>query len=104
MQITPRRTALLAAAVFTALFLSVSQASAATFLSVQVGGPPPEPRHDYERWAPPSRDAIWIEGHNEWIHGHWVWIGGYYEYPPHRGAHWVPGHYRDGYWRPGHWE
>lgn len=103
MKIITLRTALLACAVFVSLFVSSNQASAAAFISFNVGGPPPHPRHDYDRWERPYRTAVWIPGHYEWDDGRWVWIGGYYDYPPRRGAEWVPGHYRHGQWRPGHW-
>jgi len=105
MKIMSLRTAALACVAF--VFLSIAnQASAAAFITFHVGGPPPQERHDYDRWGNPGYGAVWVAGHNEWDHGHWVWIGGYYEYPPHHGATWVPGHYseRTGEWRPGHWE
>ena len=97
------RAVLFACALFVTLFAGANKASAVS-LNIQVGGPPPPPRHDYNRWAPPYRGAVWIAGHNEWRDGRWVWIGGYYDYPPRRGAAWVPGHYRHGYWYPGRWE
>jgi hypothetical protein len=102
MKTTPLRTVALACAAVVLLFTGASQASAATYVSVRVGGPPPPPRADY-RWAAPYRGAVWIPGHQEWIDGRWVWVGGYYGYPPRRGGYWVPGHYRHGYWYPGHW-
>jgi hypothetical protein len=93
---------MLAVVAFVALLVSSKQASAID-LNIQVGGPPPPPVVDYRPWAPPYPGAVWIAGHHEWRDGRWVWIGGYYDYPPRRGAHWVPAHYHDGYYRPGHW-
>ena len=55
----------------------------------------PSPRHVWigEEWAPSG--------------GTYVYKGGYWAEPPHRGARWIPGHWRHspgGYvWRPGHW-
>jgi hypothetical protein len=102
MKINRLRTALLAGAAFVTLFAGANRASAID-IGIQVGGPPPPPHRDYHRWAPPSRGAVWIDGHNEWRGGQWIWVGGYYDYPPYPGAYWVPGRYRHGYWRPGHW-
>ena len=102
MKMISLRTTVLAALAFIALVVSSKPASAVEF-NIRVGGPPPPPRADYARWAPPYRGAVWIDGHHEWVDGRWVWIGGYYAYPPRRGAVWVPAHYHNGYYRPGHW-
>lgn len=102
MKILSLRTTTLAVVAFVVLFVSSKPASAID-VNIRVGGPPPPPRADYGRWAPPYRGAVWIAGHHEWRDGRWVWIGGYYDYPPRRGGYWVPAHYHNGYYRPGHW-
>ena len=96
------RMAVLAGAILATSFIGSTQASAATYVSVRVGTPPP-PLVVEQRWAPPYRNAVWIPGHHEWVNGQWVWVGGYYAYPPRHGAHWVPARYRGGYYYPGHW-
>jgi hypothetical protein len=101
MKITPLRTLALAGTAVVALVFSSTPASAID-VNIRVGSAPPPDRVE-RPWARPYRDAVWIGGHNEWRGGRWVWVGGYYAYPPHRGAQWIPGHYRRGYWRPGHW-
>jgi hypothetical protein len=59
------------------------------------------------RPAAPSPRHVWIE--EEWAPRgtSYTWKGGYWALPPHRGAAWVPGHWRHvrrGWvWRPGHW-
>jgi hypothetical protein len=99
-----RVVALALIAVVATFFGSITQASAATYVSVRVGGPPPPPPAVvYRPWAAPYRGAVWIPGHNEWINGRWVWVGGYYTYPPRRGGYWVQPHYKHGYYYPGRW-
>ena len=102
MKISPLRTLALACAAVTLLSLGTVSASAATYVSVRVGSPPP-PMVVERRWAPPYRNAVWIGGHHEWVRGRWVWVGGYYAYPPRHGAYWVPARYHGGYYYPGHW-
>src|SRR5476649_1338397 len=102
MKITRLRVAMLAFAATAMLFIGSNQASAATYVSVRVGTPPP-PIVVEHPWARPNRGAVWIPGHHEWINGGWVWIAGYYTYPPRRGGYWVPARYHHGNYYPGHW-
>ena len=104
MKITLLRTVALAGAAAALLTLSTTQASAYVGVSIRVGTPPPPVRVDYyQRWPQPSRNAVWIAGHNEWNGRAWVWVGGYYGYPPHRGAVWYGPRYHHGYYYPGYW-
>jgi hypothetical protein len=89
------------AAALMALVTFAPRASAVD-IGINVGGPPPPPLVEH-RWARPYPGAVWIPGYQDWRGGRWVWVGGYWGYPPHRGAVWIAGHYRNGYWRPGHW-
>lgn len=103
MKTTHLRLVMLAFVAIAMSFMGATRASAIGF-DIQVGTPPPPPPpHVYRPWARPYPGAVWIDGHNEWIDGRWVWVGGYYGYPPHRGAVWIPAHWRNGYYRPGHW-
>jgi len=102
MNITPLRKVALAGAAFVLLSVSAGQASAATYVSVRVGTPPP-PLIVERPWPRPYSAAVWIPGHHEWIRGRWVWVGGYYAYPPHRGDYWIAARYSGGYYYPGHW-
>jgi hypothetical protein len=102
MKITRLRLAALAFVAIAMLFTGSNRASAATYVSVRVGTPPPPVIVEHP-WARPYRDAVWIPGHHEWIDGRWVWVGGYYTYPPRHGGYWVSARYRHGYYYPGHW-
>ncbi|MCE0484405.1 MAG: hypothetical protein LV479_09230 [Methylacidiphilales bacterium] len=104
MKITTLRAAALACVAFLILLVSAKQASAATYVGIQIGVPPPAPPAAvYHPWARPYPGAVWIAGHHEWVNGRWVWVGGYYAYPPRRGAVWVSARYHGGYYYPGHW-
>ena len=94
--------AALALAAIAMSFIGSNPASAATYVGIQVGAPPP-PLVVEHPWARPYPGAVWISGHHEWIRGRWVWVGGYYAYPPRRGGHWVRASYRNGYYYAGHW-
>jgi len=69
---------------------------------------PPPPRREIIPVRPRDhRDWVWRGGYNRWDGGRYVWVPGSYVAPPHRGARWVPGHWRHtrrGYiWIEGHW-
>jgi len=73
---------------------------------IYIGVRPAEP----VRVAPPprpSRAHVWVGGEWEERDGRYVHKDGYWVLPPHRHAHWVPGHwrhFRGGWaWIPGHW-
>ena len=86
------RASLLAAVLVAGVFGSAAKASAEISVGINVGEPPPRRHIEEHRWAPPSRDAVWIRPHYEWDHRQWVWVDGYYTYPPRRGAVYIPGH------------
>jgi hypothetical protein len=93
-----------ALAVIAGLALFVPTTASAVEVGVAFGTPPPAVPVVVEHpWARPYAGAYWVRPHYELVNGGWVWVHGYYEYPPHVGAVWVPGHYRHGYWHPGHW-
>jgi YXWGXW repeat-containing protein len=66
----------------------------------------PERPH-YERPVAPSPRHVWIDEEWEPRNGAYVFVGGRWAEPPHRGEHWVPGHWKDTphgtIWKPGHW-
>ena len=94
----------LALVAITASFLVPSHASAAAYVNIQVGTPPPvAPGYVDRPWGRPYHGAVWIAPHYEWINGRWVWVRGYYAYPPRPGMVWVSGRYSHGYWRGGYW-
>ena len=61
------------------------------------------------RLVPVPQTAIWIPGHYNWDADSqsYVWLDGEFVQPPHPGAHWVDGHWRetptDWLWVAGHW-
>ncbi len=67
-------------------------------------GPPP--LRIEVRPAPPSPDAVWIDGHWGWRADEYIWVEGHWERHPH--GNWVPGRWerRDrGYvWVRGYWD
>src|SRR5471030_1743486 len=75
-------------------------------LVVRIGPPTPivevvpAPPHEHPDWA-------WHQGYHRCDGERYVWVPGVYEQPPHRGAHWVAGHWNHlggGYaWAEGHW-
>src|SRR5271163_4191429 len=100
MKLVSLRLMALALVATAALFVAPGKASAATYVNVQVGTPPPvAPGYVDHPWARPYPGAVWIQPHYEWAGGRWVWYRGYYGYPPRRGAVWVPARYHNGYWR-----
>jgi len=66
-------------------------------IGVTIGAPGPVP----------YRGAVWIGPEWAWRGGRYVEVPGYWGRPGHRGAAWIPGHWkynRRGYrWIPGHW-
>jgi len=70
-------------------------------------GPPPVRREVIPPRPRDHRDWVWQRGYNRWDGQRYVWVPGIYVAPPHRGARWIPGHYRHtrrGYiWIEGHW-
>lgn len=85
--------------------LALTCGAYSSMAQIEVNVRPPMPR--FERPAPPSPRHIWIG--EEWSpQGNaYVFAGGRWAEPPHPGARWVPGHWKDTphgtIWRPGHW-
>jgi WXXGXW repeat (2 copies) len=71
---------------------------------VRIGPPPPRP----VEVVPAARPGYyWVPGYHRWDGHHYVWVGGAYRRPPHAGAVWEPGEWREergGHvWHEGRW-
>jgi hypothetical protein len=102
MKITYLRLMALAFIAAVTMFVAPSSASAAAYVGIRVGNPPPPPVVD-RQWQRPYHGSVWVAGHYEWVNGGWFWVRGYYTYPPRHGATYVPARYRGGYYYGGHW-
>ena len=85
-----------------ALALSVGASAAEVY--VRIG--PPHPRREVIV-ARPGPAYVWTPGYYAHDGTRYNWVAGTWVLPPHRHAHWVPGHWRHRaagyYWVPGHW-
>jgi hypothetical protein len=93
MKISSFSRALRIAGVLSSLGLTAAiapRASAQIDVHVNLGDPPPPPRHEVivERDRP-SPDHVWVAGYWGGRPGHYEWTAGHWEKPPHHGARWV---------------
>ena len=86
------------------LAFTTPPASAAAYVSISVGRPPPPLR--YEPVPPPRVGYVWAPGYWRWSHGRYVWVSGVWHHARpgyvYYGPRWVPSHghwvYHDSYW------
>ena len=87
------------------LALSLSAGMAQAQIVVRIGPPPPR----VVEVVPAGRPGyVWGPGYHRWDGHGYVWVHGMYRRPPHAGAVWVAGDWREergghvwhaGYWR-----
>lgn len=96
-----RKNLLVAASAF---FLTFGTLAANAQLVVRIG-PPPPPRVEVIPRARPG--YVWVPGYQRWNGRRYVWTRGVYRRPPHRGARWYPGEWRNerggNVWHQGYW-
>jgi hypothetical protein len=92
------------------LAFAAPPASAAAYVSISVGRPPPPLR--YEPVPPPRVGYVWAPGYWRWSHGRYVWVSGVWHHSRpgyvYYGPRWEPSHghwvYHDSYWgNDPHW-
>ncbi len=78
-----------------------------SFAQIVVRVRPARPAVVVARPPAPSRFHVWVD--EDWVPqgGTYAWHGGYWAAPPHPGARYIPGHWRDtrrgAIWIQGHW-
>jgi len=77
--------------------LSASPILAGISVNIDLGAPPPPPRHEVivERERP-GPDYVWVGGYWGGSPGHYTWMAGHWDRPPHGHEH--------GVWVAPHWE